>query len=152
MAKHENIAPDGGQVQFSIESSFENVADLAERISVICAECPGSTNDMSDMLRLCLAEALNNVVEHAYSGAEGKPIYAQVQITPQACNVTLIDEGAAMPGGQLPDGTNSFEPDDLANLPEGGFGWMLIRSEMDDVTYERREGCNVLTMSKNFPS
>ncbi len=136
------------RLQFSITSSFENVADLAEKVSEVCGVHARQQADSIDMLRLCLAEALNNIVEHAYEGAIGKPIFADVAFSDGGYEVLLIDEGKPLPGGELPDGEVSFEVDDIENLPEGGFGWMLIRNEMDNVTYERRDGCNVLRLEK----
>ena len=143
-----NMVPD--QNRFSILSSFENVAELAEEVSVYCSKRPGIDPDQIDTLRLCLAEALNNVVEHAYCGAEGKPIYADVSILDAGYEVLIIDEGKPMPGGNAPEGRSEFDLDDFENLPEGGFGWMLIRSQMDLVEYERRDGCNVLRLQMNL--
>ena len=137
-------------LQFSISSSFENVADLAERVSQACNGRNNQFSEATDMLRLCLAEALNNIVEHAYGGAEGKPIFADVILKDGSYEVMLIDEGKPMPGGDAPEGSCTYELDDTDNLPEGGFGWMLIRSEMDQVSYERRDGCNVLRLEKQL--
>lgn len=137
-------------MQFSILSSFENVADLAEEVSVYCVELTNQDEDVADMLRLCLAEALNNIVEHAYGGAEGKPIFADVAINDAGYEVLLVDEGKPMPGGSVPVGKCEFDLDDIENLPEGGFGWMLIQSEMDGIDYERRDGCNILRLQKNI--
>ena len=39
-----------------------------------------------------------------------------------------------------------MDPD---NLPEGGFGWMLIRSEVDKLEYRRDDERNVLVMGKS---
>lgn len=144
------MADPSDRMQFSISSSFENVADLAERVSDLCGTRTGQQADAVDMLRLCLAEALNNIVEHAYSGAEGKPIFADVAFNDGGYEVILIDEGVPMPGGAPPLGENEFELDDIENLPEGGFGWLLIRNEMDNVHYERRDGCNVLKLEKHI--
>lgn len=143
-----NIVPD--QTRFSILSSFESVANLAEDVSVFCGRQPGIEPDQIDTLRLCLAEALNNVVEHAYDGVEGKPIYADVSVRETGYEVVIIDEGRPMPGGDAPEGRSEFDLDDFENLPEGGFGWMLIRSQMDLVEYERREGFNVLRLQMNL--
>ncbi|MEM9140446.1 MAG: ATP-binding protein [Pseudomonadota bacterium] len=137
-------------LQFSISSSFENVADLAEKVSDACGTKAGAHADATDMLRLCLAEALNNIVEHAYGGAEGKPIYADVHLKDSSYEVLLIDEGKPMPDGQVPTGEVDFDETDLSALPEGGFGWMLIRNEMDVIEYERRDGCNVLKLGKDL--
>lgn len=137
------------QVRFSIASSFENVAVLAEEVSNHCKTRSKTNSDSIDTLRLCIAEALNNIVEHAYEGAEGKPIFADVRFKPDSYEVMLIDEGKPMPGGKLPSGALDFDLDDLDELPEGGFGWMLIHTQMDAVEYERRDGCNVLRLEKS---
>jgi len=135
---------------FSIESTFENVADLAERIGGLCADYPGAGPEVADCLRLCMAEAMNNIVEHAYDGAGGRMVYANVTLQPDRCEVQLIDEGKSMPGGVLPDGSISYDTSKFEDLPEGGFGWMLIRSQMDNVDYLRRDGCNVLLLQKQL--
>ena len=148
MEKDQAVSDPAERIQFSISSSFENVADLAERVSMVCGAHVGQQAEATDMLRLCLAEALNNIVEHAYAGATGKPIFADVAFSDNGYEVFLIDEGKPMPGGTVPDGENEFDIDDIENLPEGGFGWMLIKNEMDNVQYERRDGCNVLRLEK----
>ena len=138
------------EARFSITSSFENVSSLAEEVSVLCSNRPGVDSDTADLMRLCLAEALNNIVEHAYDGANGKPIFADVKFKPDSLEVLLIDEGKPMPAGQAPTGDYDPDLDDFENLPEGGFGWMLIRTQMDTVDYERRDGCNVLRLEKQL--
>ncbi|MEM0987369.1 MAG: ATP-binding protein [Pseudomonadota bacterium] len=145
-----NLRPQGDCARFTIQSSFQNVADLAEEVGKLCGERPGSDVDTVDLVRLCVAEALNNIVEHAYDGAEGRPIFANVAIRDDRYEVVLIDEGKPLPDNTIPDGKADFDPDDFENLPEGGFGWMLILTQMDAVAYERREGCNVLRLEKMF--
>ncbi|MEM7213451.1 MAG: ATP-binding protein, partial [Pseudomonadota bacterium] len=119
------------QVRFSIESSFENVAVLAEEVSNLCKTRARNNSDSIDTLRLCIAEALNNIVEHAYEGAEGRPIFADVRFKSDSYEVMLIDEGKPMPGGKVPSGEMDFDGEGLDDLPEGGFGWMLIHTQMD---------------------
>ena len=142
------ISTDSNHARFSILSSFENVANLAEEVSVYCGSIQGTSSESVDLLRLCVAEALNNVVEHAYSGQDGKPIFAEVSISNDKYQVLIIDEGRPMPKDGPPDANLDFDLDDIENLPEGGFGWMLIREQMDTVDYERREGHNVLRLEK----
>lgn len=137
------------QMNVSIASSFEAVADLAEQISVFCETEGHGDEDLRDTVRLCIAEALNNIFEHAYECAEGRPISANVHLSDDRYRFILIDEGKAMPNGRPPEGDASFDPNDIENLPEGGFGWMLIRSQMDRIEYERENGCNVLLMEKS---
>ena len=142
--------PAAEHVRFSISSSFNNVAVLAEDVSNHCKSHSLGDPDTVDTLRLCIAEALNNIVEHAYQGAEGRPIYADVRFNPKSYEIMLIDEGQPMPGGNVPSGEVDFDLDDFDALPEGGFGWMLIHSQMDAVDYERRDGCNVLRLEKKI--
>lgn len=138
------------QERIVITSTFEDVANLAERIEKMCSAVPGADIDAVQSVRLCMAEALNNIVEHAYEGNEGHPIQADVKLTSSRYEVELVDEGKPMPGGELPAGNADFDETDFDALPEGGFGWMLIRTEMDVVDYERCEGRNVLRLQKNL--
>lgn len=89
-----------------------------------------------------LAEALNNIVEHAYAGRAGM-ISLGLHLSPSGLFCCLNDDGAPMPGGRLPVGC---QPAGLRGdaTPEGGFGWHLIRSLVRDLGYERRGGRNRL--------
>jgi serine/threonine-protein kinase RsbW len=94
---------------------------------------------------LVLAEVLNNVAEHAYADRPG-PV--TVTLTPVAAGIhcSVVDEGTAMPGGRLPDGNLRGGPGTaLEDLPEGGFGWHLIRALSRDLTYLRSDGRNRLS-------
>ena len=135
---------------FVIDSTFEAVASLAEQIAQACRSAYPETSDLPDTVHLCVAEALNNVVEHAYQGAPDKQIFADLHVSSDQCTITLMDEGRPMPGGEPPAGVCGFDIEDLDGLPEGGFGWMMIRVQMDGVSYERRGDCNVLQLTKSI--
>ena len=130
---------------YTAESTFESVAELAQRIGDSCRTISG---DLADTVHICVAEALNNIVEHAYEQVPGKTIAADVSLTPGLCAITLRDEGLPMPGNVLPDGTISFDVNDIDALPEGGFGWMLILTQMDEVSYQRSGSVNILRLEK----
>ena len=97
-------------------------------------------DDVRGTLELVLAEALNNVVEHAHGGRGDGAIEMSVahDAGPGAHTLTceLIDDGEPMPGGEPPRTSVEFALD-AADLPEGGFGWMLIRELARDVDYAR---------------
>jgi serine/threonine-protein kinase RsbW len=93
-------------------------------------------------VELVLAEVLNNVAEHAYAGGRG-PVEVGLCATPLGIACRIIDRGLAMPDGQLPQGR--LPPDSPDDLPEGGFGWHLIRSLTADLTYARSAGQNRLS-------
>jgi serine/threonine-protein kinase RsbW len=96
-------------------------------------------------VELVLAEVLNNVAEHAYAGGSG-PVEVALATTPRGIACQVIDRGLAMPADRPPEGLlpaiGANLPDDL---PEGGFGWFLIRSLTADLTYARSAGQNRLS-------
>ncbi len=98
-------------------------------------------------VELVLAEALNNIVEHAYppSGPSG-PISIRCAHRNDGLIVNIKDEGTAMPDGQMPIGQLSSLDVALEDLPEGGFGWFMIQHLAKDVTYYRVDNENHLRM------
>lgn len=92
---------------------------------------------------LILAEVLNNVAEHAYAGLGG-PVELNVRIDADGLDCLVIDRGCGMPTGDAP---NPGAPVlDAANLPEGGFGWHIIRCLTSDLRYRRDGNRNRLMM------
>ena len=92
---------------------------------------------------MVLAEVLNNVVEHAYAGGSGE-IEVSVAVQAGSLVFTVADRGAelprhALPAGQLRDYALCRE------LPEGGFGWYLIRALAKDLDYRRQDNRNELS-------
>lgn len=91
---------------------------------------------------LLLAEVLNNVVEHAYARWPGdiaiglKRVSAHIEVSVSDRGLPMPD--AAPPTGDLPDMGG-------ADLPEGGFGWFLIRSLAQNLHYARKGEVNELT-------
>jgi serine/threonine-protein kinase RsbW len=103
--------------------------------------------DARGTAELVLGEALNNIVEHAYATTSG-PIEVCVTRTADALACRIADRGASMPGGtppagQLPTGLDG----PIDDLPEGGFGWFLIRTLTADLTYHRQDGRNHLSFT-----
>ena len=57
---------------------------------------------------------------------------------------TVTDQGKEMPNGTPPMG-HVVDPDcPIEDLPEGGFGWFLIRELTQELCYQRRQDQNVL--------
>jgi len=94
---------------------------------------------------IVLSEALNNIVEHAYATGSGM-IEVCVRVAKGALLCTIIDQGQPMPGEELPEGRLP-EMREFDDLPEGGFGWHLIRSLSSDLAYRRIGGRNELCFS-----
>jgi len=102
-------------------------------------------------VEIVLAEALNNIVEHAYQGAETGEIGLHVRLLRARLVCTLSDRGAALPALHPPQGTLPEIGVCPETLPEGGFGWFLIRSLTRDIDYAREAGSNRLTLWFELP-
>ncbi len=106
------------------------------------------TPDCAATVELVLAETLNNVVEHAYGSGPPGPIEMSIWLDrgPAPALFCLIcDHGAPMPDGTPPSGRRALLDVPLDDMPEGGFGWFLIRSLTRDLDYVRLAGCNRLS-------
>lgn len=101
-------------------------------------------------VEIALAEALNNIVEHAYPADLPGGIALDLALTAAGLRCELRDQGAALPGLVPPD--TGLPPIDgpRESLPEGGFGWSLIRTLSSRLGYERRESENRLTLEFNL--
>ncbi|MFM7336546.1 MAG: ATP-binding protein [Tabrizicola sp.] len=121
-------------------------ASVRQALTRMVASPPLSdlTDDDRGTAELVLAEILNNVAEHAYSEAGGE-VEVRLDPEPEGLRCLVLDSGREMPGGRLPEGRLPGGPDvALDDLPEGGFGWHLIRSLCAGLTYTRADGQNRL--------
>ncbi len=101
----------------------------------------------SGAVELVMAEALNNIVEHAYpSGDPAGPINITCEQQRDGLHLTVVDQGRGMPNGQIPLGAPADLDVALDDLPEGGFGWFLIKDLAKDVRYQRVDPENRLSL------
>lgn len=125
--------------------SFE-VRNVLSRISGILREADFHANDVMS-LELVLAEVLNNVVEHAYAEGPGGKISLQLNWSDSELHCVVADAGSHMPDHRLPDGMPQDPSVGVQDLPEGGFGWQLIRENVRDLHYEWTVGTNMITFA-----
>ncbi len=91
-----------------------------------------------------VGEAFNNIAFHCYRDRSSDIARVRVTIDSTAVHLKIEDYG------------RSFDPlgtclPDLDSLPESGLGIFIMRSLMDEVTYQA--GCpNVLSLSKHIPA
>lgn len=95
-------------------------------------------------LQIVLAEALNNIVEHAYEGTAGV-VEIEVSRGESGLVFVITDRGREMPEGDVPLGKIPDYPKDPEEMPEGGFGWFLIHDLTRELSYRRVDDRNLLT-------
>ena len=89
---------------------------------------------------MVLAECMNNVVEHAYDQQPGRRFELKLLLTSVSLFCRVEDQGQPMPDLMMPPGRLADLSTDLDELPEGGFGWFLIRELTSDLNYARTDG------------
>lgn len=130
-------------VHLSFPATFGGVREALETLmsGPVLASAPQADRGTAEIV---LAEAMNNIVEHAYVGTSGEITLTLWHSAGEvACRIT--DRGASMPDERLPAGELATPTD----LPEGGFGWYLIRSLSRDLRYARYGRLNELTFVLN---
>lgn len=124
----------------------EAEARRAARAVAARLERLGVSADRCGDLEIVTAEAVNNVVEHAYGpGAAG-----WMHLSLSRCGTTLClvvrDGGRPLPEGNAPGALPADLSGPVDTLPEGGFGWFLIQNLCDSVDYRQAGGANCLTL------
>ncbi|WP_172300148.1 ATP-binding protein [Pseudoruegeria sp. HB172150] len=104
----------------------------------------GASGPLLMRAELVAAEVLTNVVEHGFAGGHDGEIEVVSHASDKAVILLVRDNGGPMPGGAAPCGLAPEIPETTEELPEGGFGWYLIRSLTHRLDYCRRDGCNCL--------
>lgn len=100
-------------------------------------------------MHMVFEELLSNIIMHGYSGENDHDIVIKVQASPQRLKVTIVDDGVPFNplDSDTPDITLSLEEREI-----GGLGVHLVRTMMDNVSYERDGENNVVIVVKNITS
>lgn len=98
-------------------------------------------------LGVALDELLANALSHGMAGRDAGSMTVEVGLDRECLTVTLSDDGPPFDpfGPTAPDTTLSVE-----ERPIGGLGIHLVRRLVDEVSYQRRGGCNVVVLVKRL--
>ncbi|MAD33162.1 MAG: hypothetical protein CMJ88_05335 [Planctomycetes bacterium] len=99
---------------------------------------------------LALQEMVTNVLRHGYQRDHSKPVEVAFEVTGDQLCVELRDQGPEFDPIAFERCGSGSAADGAAGFPAeaGGFGIMIARTVMDDVSYERRGDWNCLRMTK----
>ena len=140
------------RIKFVIDSDLENVFLISMTIRNLCSLV--SLSDMEiDQVELCLVEAVNNSIEHAYGKQKGHNVEVVVYLSRERLMIEVCDMGKAMDESRLEGIDPSFrnmDLDDLDSIPEEGRGLPIIKTIMDSVFYKVQNGRNCFTMIKSI--
>lgn len=101
---------------------------------------------LRDRVMIVLAEALNNVVEHAFADVAPGRIDLSLACSVKGVTIEIADDGRPMPGNAPPPRQEMKVDVPRHELPEGGFGWTLIHDLASEITYRRAGRANRLRL------
>jgi len=133
----------GNEISFTFQSDAFVVRRVLSDLCDYLATRSVSPDDIEN-LSISLGEALNNIVEHAYPEPKGGEIHLRCRVKPGTLAITLRDQGKMMPGLTLPKGAAKPDECTFEDMPEGGFGWFMIRALSQKIDYQRINGTNRL--------
>jgi anti-sigma regulatory factor (Ser/Thr protein kinase) len=138
----------------SVEQIFRirnHLRDLPGALDGVEAFCRGRglATETALEVRLVAEEVLTNFVKYAHAGPQDEVIALRLSASTGSVRLEFRDEG-------IPFNPLAATLPDLTGRPEergiGGLGVLLFRALVDDATYVREEGVNILVLIKNVAS
>ena len=109
------------------------------------AGCPMLTQIAIDV---AVEELFVNIASYAYGDGNGKAaVQVSVHEEPLSVEITFIDNGVQY------DPLAKADPDTTLSAKErkkGGLGIFMVKKSMDNVSYEYKDGKNILTITKKL--
>jgi serine/threonine-protein kinase RsbW len=100
--------------------------------------------DFEAQVLSAFGEAFNNVAIHGFRDLPVGDVEIEIDPREAGIHIRMSDFGASFDLAQVP-------APDLDSLPESGLGIYIMRSFMDDVTYQPGRP-NVLSLTKSLPA
>lgn len=135
-----------GTLTLRIDSCLDHVFMVGLSVRAICAAVP-LEESASDAVELCVVEAVNNAIEHAYGGSPGHAVEIELTLDRAVLCIVVRDRGRSMDWAAACARADAYAADQLA---EGGRGLFIMRSLMDALSYHSAGGCNALRMVKRL--
>ena len=133
--------------ELTIAAKIENIETVTNFVNeqLEALDCPMKAQMQID---IAIDELFGNIAHYAYNPEIGQAtVRVEVVEDPLSVVITFIDNG--VPYDPLakadPNTTLSAEEREI-----GGLGIYMVKKSMDDITYEYKDGQNLLTLKKFF--
>ena len=133
--------------ELTITATVENIGIVTDFVNeqLEALDCPMKAQMQID---IAIDELFGNIAHYAYHPEVGNAtVRVEVTEEPLAVIVTFIDKG--MPYDPL----RAAEPDITLSAEErnlGGLGIYMVKKSMDEITYEYKDGKNILSIKKKL--
>lgn len=131
--------------ELTIAATVENIEVVTDFVNQQLEElaCPMKAQMQ---INIAIDELFSNIAHYSYNPEIGQAtVRVEVMENPLAVSITFIDNG--VPYDPLskgdPDLTRSAEERQI-----GGLGIYMVKKSMDEITYEYKDGQNILSIKK----
>ena len=133
--------------ELTLAATVENIETVTEFVNaqLELMDCPIKAQMQID---IAIDELFGNIAHYAYNTEVGSAtVRVEVSEAPLAVIITFIDNGVPYDpiGKDDPDITLSAEEREI-----GGLGIYMVKKSMDEITYEYKDGQNILKIKKNI--
>lgn len=133
--------------ELTLPATIENIEKVTDFVNEQLEEieCPMKAQMQID---IAIDELFGNIAHYAYNPETG-PATVRVEVTEEPISVviTFIDHGVPY------DPLKKEDPDITLSAEEraiGGLGVFMVKKTMDEISYEYRDGKNILRIKKNM--
>ena len=133
--------------ELTISASVDNIETVTDFINeqLEALDCPMKAQMQID---IAIDELFGNIANYAYNPEIGQAtVRVEVIEEPLAVVITFIDNGVPY------DPLKKEDPDITLSAEEreiGGLGIYMVKKSMDDISYEYKDGQNILSIKKKL--
>lgn len=124
-------------------AELERVAVFVEEVSQLLSLDSETTMN----LNLALEEVVSNVILYAYPQKMGENIIIKASSDDNILVFTITDKGDEFDPTKVEDADITLAAEEREI---GGLGIFIVKNIMNEVTYQRLDGKNILTLKKNI--
>lgn len=133
--------------KITLDAKIENIGVLTDFVDSKLEEAGASMKAVMQ-INIVIDEVFSNIAKYGYASGEG-----DATVTIDITEDPLKAEIAFINSGEPYDPLAQEDPDihaALADRPMGGLGILIIKKTMDEVTYENKDGQNILRVLKTL--
>ena len=133
--------------ELTVAATTENIETVTNFVNeqLEALNCPMRAQIQID---IAIDELFGNIAHYAYNPEVGSAtVRVEVSKEPMAVIITFIDKGVPY------DPLSSADPDVTLSAEQrqiGGLGIYMVKKSMDEISYEYKNGQNILTIKKRI--
>jgi serine/threonine-protein kinase RsbW len=133
-----------GTISFALENSLSELDALCDHLGQFCQSC-GVPKRQTFEINLALDELFTNIISHGFPDEDEHQVQVTCAKEEGLLKITIEDDGIPFNPTDAPHPNLkcAFKDREI-----GGLGIHLIRSYMDQIEYNRKNGKNVLILTK----